>query len=49
MWAMRPFPRNLPPRARAAYQLQVVGRMKPGVAIQAAQSDLAAVADGLAQ
>ena len=48
MWAMRPFPPNMPPRARAAYQLQVVGRMKPGVAIQAAQSDLAAVADGLA-
>jgi putative ABC transport system permease protein len=48
MWAMRPFPKNMPPRARAAYQLQVVGRMKPGVAIQAAQSDLAAVAAGLA-
>ena len=48
MWAMRPFPKNLPPRARAAYQLQVVGRMKPGVAIEAAQSDLAAVAAGLA-
>jgi putative ABC transport system permease protein len=48
MWAMRPFPPNMPPRARAAYQLQVVGRMKPGVAIQAAQADLGAVADGLA-
>ncbi len=48
MWAMRPLPKNLPPRARAAYQLQVVGRMKSGVAIQAAQSDLAAVAAGLA-
>ena len=32
MWAMRPFPPNMPPRARGAYQLQVVGRMKPGVA-----------------
>ena len=49
MWAMQPFPRTMPPRARTAYQLQVVGRMKPGVAIQAAQADLAAVADGLAQ
>jgi putative ABC transport system permease protein len=48
MWAMRPFPPSMPPRARASYQLQVVGRMKPGVAIQAAQSDLAAVAAGLA-
>ena len=48
MWAMRPFV-NMPPRARASYQLQVVGRMKPGVAVEAAQSDLAAVADGLAR
>ena len=48
MWAMQPFPKSLPPRARTAYQLQVVGRMKPGVAIQAAQADLAAVAAGLA-
>jgi putative ABC transport system permease protein len=49
MWAMRPFPVNMPPRARAAYQLQAVGRMKPGVAVEAAQADLAAVADGLAR
>ena len=49
MWAMRPFPPNLPPRARGAYQLQVVGRMKPGIAIEAAQADLAAVAEGLAR
>jgi len=48
MWAMRSFPVNMPPRARAAYQLQVVGRVKPGVAMQAAQSDLGAVAQGLA-
>ena len=48
MWAMRPFPPNMPPQARAAYQLQVVGRMKPGVGIEAAQADLAAVASGLA-
>ncbi|MEP7084193.1 MAG: ABC transporter permease, partial [Betaproteobacteria bacterium] len=48
MWAMRPFPATMPPRARAAYQLQVVGRMKPGVAIEAAQADLSAVAQGMA-
>jgi len=48
MWAMRPFI-NMPPRARASYQLQVVGRMKPGIAIAGAQSDLAAVADGLSR
>jgi putative ABC transport system permease protein len=49
MWAMRPFPPSMPPRARAAYQLQVVGRIKPGVAIAAAQADLGAVAEGLAR
>jgi len=47
VWAMRSVA-NLPPRARAAYALQVVGRMKPGVAIEAAQADLSAVATGLA-
>jgi len=49
MWGLRPFPANLPPRARAAYQLQVVGRLKPGVAVPAAQAELAAVADGLSR
>jgi putative ABC transport system permease protein len=48
IWGMRPFPPQMPPRARGAYQLQVVGRMKPGVGIEAAQSDLSAVASGLA-
>ena len=47
IWAMRSLV-NLPPRARGAYMLQVVGRMKPGVSIQAAESDLGAVAAGLA-
>jgi putative ABC transport system permease protein len=47
MWAMRPLV-NLPPRVRGAYALQVVGRMRPGVTVQAAESDLAAVAAGLA-
>ena len=48
MWAARSFA-NLPPRARASYQLQAVGRLKPGVGIEAAQADLAAVADGLSR
>ena len=48
LWAMRPLV-NLPARARAAYALQVVGRMKPGVSLRAAGADLAAVADGLAR
>ena len=47
MWAMRPFV-NLPPRVRGAHMLQVVGRLRPGVSIQAAESDLGAVAAGLA-
>jgi putative ABC transport system permease protein len=47
LWAMRPIV-NLPPRARGAYMLQVVGRTKPGVSIKAAAADLGAVADGLA-
>ena len=49
MWAMRPFPVDMPPRMRGAYQLQVVGRIKSGIAVEAAQSDLAAVADGLSR
>jgi putative ABC transport system permease protein len=48
MWAMRPFA-NMPPRGRAAYMLQAVGRLKPGVGVEAAQADLTAVADGLAR
>ena len=48
IWAMRPVV-NLPPRARAAYALHVVGRMKPGVSIEAAEADLGAVADRLAR
>ena len=39
IWAMRPLV-NLPPQARGAYMLQVVGRMKPGVSIKAAEADL---------
>ena len=47
IWAMRSLV-NLPPRARGAYALQVVGRLKPGFSIEAAEADLGAVADGLA-
>ncbi len=48
LWAMRSVT-NLPPRARSAYVLQAVGRLKPGVSLQAAQSDLASVAADLAR
>ena len=37
IWAMRSLV-NLPPRARGAYMLQVVGRMKPGVSLQGGRS-----------
>jgi len=48
LWAMRPLV-NLPPRARGFYAFQVVGRLKPGVSIKAAEKDLAAVAESLAR
>jgi putative ABC transport system permease protein len=48
LWAMRPLV-NLPPRARAFYALQVVGRLKPGISISAAESDLRSVAAALAR
>lgn len=48
MWAMRPI-RGLPARARGAHVFSAVGRVKPGVSLQAATGDLAAVASGLAR
>ena len=48
LWAMRPLV-NLPPRVRGFYMFQVVGRLKPGVSITAAETDLAAVAESLAR
>ena len=48
IWAVRSLV-NIPPRARGAYLLQVAGRLKPGVSIEAAEADLGAVAEGLAR
>jgi putative ABC transport system permease protein len=48
MWAMRPI-LDLPPRARGALNLQAVARLKPGVTMAAAQSDLQLVAEALAR
>jgi putative ABC transport system permease protein len=48
VWAMRAIA-GLPARARGQYGLQAVGRLKPGVGLDAAQSDLSAVAAGLAR
>ena len=46
MWAMRPFA-NLPERARGFYAMQAVGRLKPGIAIETAQTELSALAGAL--
>jgi putative ABC transport system permease protein len=48
IWGMRPIT-NLNPRARGAYVLQAVGRLRPGVSLASATADLDAVAAGLAQ
>jgi putative ABC transport system permease protein len=47
MWALRSFDAN--PAFRTAYQLAVIGRMRPGVKIDAARADMQAVAEGLAR
>ena len=47
MWAMRPLV-NLNPRARGAYMLQVVGRMKPGVSIEQVRAELLAIVGRIA-
>jgi putative ABC transport system permease protein len=48
IWALRSFV-NLPPRVRGARILAAVGRLKPGVSIEAASADLSTVAAGLAR
>jgi putative ABC transport system permease protein len=47
IWAMISIDRD--PRARAAYFFNVVGRIKPGVTLEAAGADMTAVAAGLAR
>ena len=48
IWGMRPI-LGAPERARGAYVFAAVGRLKPGVTMEAAEADLANVARGLAQ
>ncbi len=48
MWGMRSI-HGAPPRARTAYVFRAIGRMKPGVTLEAASADLAVVAEGLAR
>jgi putative ABC transport system permease protein len=48
MWAVRPI-HGAPPAARSAYVLQGIGRLKPGVTLDAASADLEVVAEGMAR
>src|SRR4029453_5468132 len=44
MWGMIPFDRR--PAMRSAYILRGIGRMKPGVTVEAARAEMADIADG---
>ena len=46
IWAMLPI-HGAPPGARRAYVFQAVGRLKPGVTLEAADADLSAIAAAL--
>lgn len=48
LWAAAPI-QGAPPGARTAYMFRAIGRLRPGVTLQAAQADLSAVADALAR
>ncbi|MGH9794497.1 MAG: ADOP family duplicated permease [Candidatus Acidiferrales bacterium] len=48
IWALVPI-QGAPPAARSAYFLQVIGRLRPGASLEAANADMAAVAEGLAR
>jgi predicted permease len=48
IWALVPLS-GIPPAARAVRLLHVVGRLKPGVTLEAANADMSTVAGGLAQ
>jgi putative ABC transport system permease protein len=47
MWGLRPIPKV--PQLRAAYAVQAVGRLKPGITLEQAQADIDTVASGLAK
>lgn len=48
IWALIPI-QGAPPEARGAHYLRTIGRLKPGVTLQAAEADLNAIADRLAR
>jgi predicted permease len=47
MWAMVPVARR--PSLRSVYAMHAIGRLKPGVTLDGAKADMAAIADGLAR
>jgi putative ABC transport system permease protein len=48
VWTLLNPPTSRAPSQRYAHYLQVIGRLKPGVAIEAGRADIAAVADAIA-
>jgi putative ABC transport system permease protein len=48
VWTLLNPPASRAPSQRYAHYLQVIGRLKPGVAIEAGRADIAAVADAIA-
>jgi putative ABC transport system permease protein len=48
MWMLLGSPQDRSPAQRYSHYLQVIGRLKPGVTLEAARADLASVADSLA-
>ena len=49
MWTLLNTPQDRSPAQRYAHYLQVIGRLKPGVTVDAARADIASVADSLAK
>ncbi|HEY1302357.1 MAG TPA: ABC transporter permease [Vicinamibacterales bacterium] len=49
VWTLLNPPTSRAPSQRYAHYLQVIGRLKPGVALEAGRADIAAVADALAR
>ncbi len=48
VWGLLPI-QGAPPATRSQYMFRAIGRLRPGVPLDAANADMAAVADGLAQ
>ena len=49
MWTLLTMPEGRGPAQRYPHYLQVVGRLKPGIAVEAARDDIAGVADAIAR